>query len=305
MFFLKMKYAEKIKLEEAMKKISMALFTIMFAFSVNADMKDSVRVNGVLEAERMLYTVHYTDGTAQIVAGPIKFEGGDLAADFQNQIIGFFKEKAAELKKDLKMSPKVGERAIEAITPTEFDFSLMSISVGDSNYMRISPVSLKHNAADKAKKQKVETLFSFKETAKKAAKKTASAAKKTAKKTVETVKKATPHVISGVNKAVDIGKVIVPMVVAAAPIVLSAIPEMKSSSATYSNMGVEMGKKVGGMIGGNDIAGAILGGAAGAIGGVVPPLIKVGKNLKPIVYGEKPKAENSNVKAIEAAAAAA
>ncbi len=299
-----------------MKKISMALLTVMFAFSVNADMKNNVRVNGVLEAERMLYTVHYTDGTAQIVAGPIKFEGGDLAADFQDQIIAFFTEKAAELKKDLKESPKIGERAIEAITPTKFDFSLMSISVDDSNYMRISPVSLKHEAADKAKKQKVETLFSFKDTAKKAAKKTASAAKKTAKKTYETakvvapkvvsgVKKATPHVISGVNKTIEAGKIIVPMVVAAAPIVLSAIPEVKKSSADYSKMGMEAGKKVGGMLGGNDIAGAILGGAAGAAVGVVPPLIKVGKNLKPIVYGEKPKASNSNVKAIEAAAAAA
>ena len=218
-------------------------------------------VNGVSEIQRTVYTIHFTDGTAKLVTGAFKHSGGDLSPEIKKQIDDFFANKSAEWKTSLKMANDNGSRNIEAITPTDVRLSVVSFSIDDSNYIRISPTEIIHNHGDNEDhKTQVTTLWdpfgsikhfaqhtfhkaasfttsSFHKAtniAKKAANETAHFTKKAAEKSFDFTKKAAIKsapvlkkiVKIGVPVAGEIAKEGIVLAKNIIPAVVAAVPEM-------------------------------------------------------------------------------
>ncbi len=268
-----------------MKKTYISLLavvaTLSFASTVKAETKDIPLVNGVSEIERTVYNVHFSDGTTKFVTGPLKHSGGDLSSEIKKQIDDFFAKKATEWKASLKVATDDGTRNIDAITPTKVRLSVVSISFGDTNYIRVAPITVDHkHGSTVAHRQQVETLWN-----------PVKSIKKAADKTVKTVKKGADKVKKGAEKAVDLGKKAAPYVTTAvkglAPAIIQTVPEAIAGASAGSTLGSSIGGSVGGAIGSvipgvGNLTGAIIGIAGGTlVGGAAGVLIPVGKNLIP------------------------
>ncbi len=260
--------------EEAMNKTSTTLFaaiiTLAFSNLLHAETKDIARINGVSEINRTVYNVHFSDGTTASVTGPLQHSGGDLSPEVKQQIDDFFTQKATEWKASLKMATDDGARNIDAITPTQVRLSVISLSFGDTNYIRVTPITVNHgHGSTTAHKQKVETLWNPVKSAKKAADKATKTVKKGTKKATDAVKKGTDKVISTGKKAVDkvtkVTKIGVKATKDLTPVIIKTIPEAISGG----------------------IKGGLSGGVKGATEGflipikanVIPSVIKTGREI--------------------------
>lgn len=246
------------------------LATLSFASTVRAETAEIPRINGVSEIERTVYNIHFSDGTTKFVTGPLKHSGGDLSSEIKKQIDDFFAKKATDWKASFKVATDDGTRNIDAITPTNVRLSVVSISFGDTNYIRVAPITVDHkHASTVAHRQQVETLWN----------------------PVKSIKKVADKVKKGAEKAVDLGKKAAPYVTTAvkglAPAMIKTVPEVIAGASSGSTLGSSIGGSVGGALGSvipgvGNLTGAIAGIGAGAIlGGAAGVLIPVGKNLIP------------------------
>ncbi len=136
--------------------------------SVYAKKEQSIPVvNAIVEMERDIYTVHFSDGTAKQILGESRYSGGDLSPESKKQISDFFANQSAQwklsqegTKKAKSVAGTIESKNIDAITPSKVKISIVSLAVGKDHYIKIFPAKVEHNhRKNTAHKQQVETLW--------------------------------------------------------------------------------------------------------------------------------------------------
>ncbi len=131
--------------------------------TVDADaMPKGLKITGITQIDRKMYTTHFADGTAKVVPGKLDHMADNLPEAIRKKVDGFFKKQSDLAQKASAPGPDQGTRVIEAVTETNVRASILHFQYDGVDHIVIVPVKAVHQHGGNPKHQKqVETLFSF------------------------------------------------------------------------------------------------------------------------------------------------